>query len=459
MWNDPQNQEKKSCSETLWKYLPSSQPDITEAESTLKTLKVRIYPNKEQKQIFTQCFGASRYFYNKAVVEINSRYESKRAQFAESPTCLHCLEPPLDGKWLCKTHEKKPVPWKLNVSLPSVRAKVMYADKNLTEDDLWQKDVPYDTRQMGINDAVKAYKTSTQLLAKGYISHFHLKPRKKKERHQIFWVNNTSVSKEWDIFPKRIKSKNKRRLRMRKRQLQKVMSVLPEGPNNYAKIQKSGDIYYLIVTFTGEKDKKIKKEMRVLSLDPGVRTFQSGFSTDGYCYAFGERQQILITKLHTKMDELKAKRDQRDSKTKKKLKKRIWQMEKKVTDTVLDLHNQVASFVSKHFSTVVIGNIETGRMLKKGDLPSCVNRKMQCLSHYKFRMKLQLACETNRCQFTCQDESYTTKTCGRCGKMNHEVGSSDTFVCASCDLCADRDFHAARNILLKCLVTEDVSRQ
>ena len=47
------------------------------------------------------------------------------------------------------------------------------------------------------------------------------------------------------------------------------------------------------------------------------------------------------------------------------------------------------------------------------------------------------------------DESYTSKTCGRCGAINNKLSGSKTFHCGECNLTIDRDMHAARNILIK----------
>jgi putative transposase len=47
------------------------------------------------------------------------------------------------------------------------------------------------------------------------------------------------------------------------------------------------------------------------------------------------------------------------------------------------------------------------------------------------------------------DEYYTSKTCTRCGRLNHDLGASKTFVCPTCSATYDRDAGAARNILLR----------
>jgi hypothetical protein len=49
-------------------------------------------------------------------------------------------------------------------------------------------------------------------------------------------------------------------------------------------------------------------------------------------------------------------------------------------------------------------------------------------------------------------EAYTSKQCGACGELNDKLGGgSKTFNCQKCGTVADRDVHAARNILLRCL--------
>jgi len=47
------------------------------------------------------------------------------------------------------------------------------------------------------------------------------------------------------------------------------------------------------------------------------------------------------------------------------------------------------------------------------------------------------------------NESYTSKTCGRCGNINKELGSSKSYKCSKCHLEIDRDVNGARNIYLK----------
>ena len=77
---------------------------------------------------------------------------------------------------------------------------------------------------------------------------------------------------------------------------------------------------------------------------------------------------------------------------------------------------------------------------------------MCTLSHYKFRQRLlNKSREYPWCTVSIVNEAYTSKTCGRCGVINEKLGGNEIFKCINlnCGLVADRDIHAARNILLR----------
>jgi putative transposase len=54
------------------------------------------------------------------------------------------------------------------------------------------------------------------------------------------------------------------------------------------------------------------------------------------------------------------------------------------------------------------------------------------------------------------EESYTTKTCGCCGKINTKVGGSSTFNCEKSGYKEDRDVNGARNIWIKTMTEHGV---
>ena len=78
--------------------------------------------------------------------------------------------------------------------------------------------------------------------------------------------------------------------------------------------------------------------------------------------------------------------------------------------------------------------------------------KVLTWSHYSFKQRLlNKAREHPWCKVLIVDEHYTSKTCGFCGKIDQKLGGKKIFKCHSCKIEADRDIHAARNILLRFL--------
>jgi transposase len=59
-------------------------------------------------------------------------------------------------------------------------------------------------------------------------------------------------------------------------------------------------------------------------------------------------------------------------------------------------------------------------------------------------------CEAiHRAQYIEVNEAYTSKTCGKCGFIDYELGSNHIYNCPKCKNKLDRDVNAARNILMK----------
>ena len=81
-------------------------------------------------------------------------------------------------------------------------------------------------------------------------------------------------------------------------------------------------------------------------------------------------------------------------------------------------------------------------------------RDLYTWAHYRFKMRLiNKTRQYQHCKIVLCDEHYTSKTCGECGNLHHGLGGNKNFHCPDpeCDAQMDRDFNAARNILLRYL--------
>jgi len=370
------------------------------------TQKLRIYPNKQQKSLFTKCLNGHRYFYNKA-----NEYIKKIGKI---------------------------------IRLPSLRKEVLKSDKDLEEKELWQSEIPYDTRQLAINQLITSYKSSLTLKQLGYIEKgFDVKFLKKKSTKQIFHVNKDAV-KITDkgtiaIFPTRLKKQKFIRLRKRDRQKLKSMYKI----DNDVIIQRlSCRKWYIFIP--KEVVVKPQKEFPFNSafLDPGVRTFQTYYSPEGVCGKLGDSFcKENVVPLLKKHDSLQSNgRDHR---------KRALLINK-VKNLIDSLRQQTTNFLCKNFRNIFISDFKVKQMVSKyKKISSKVSRSMLNLSHYKFKEFLKYYGKKNGNNIQIVNESWTSKTCGRCGTIKWDLGSKKVFNCSKCNLTIDRDFHAARNICLK----------
>lgn len=382
------------------------QPDTTGPESMKYCRKIRIYPNKEQVTLFNRCIGASRFFYNRAVSVLKEKESLKGL-----------------------------------LQLRNLRPLVMKSDEDLVEGDPmeWQKLVPYDTRQEAISDVISAYKGNLTKMKQGDIKSFQVSFRSKKATSQAFRVNKKAL-KDMCIFPRRLKSKKK--LRVRKRDLE---------DGNFIVLRTNPGIWYLCLPRTRVLKRQEEPTFESVFLDPGVRTFQTLYSPDGLVGKIGGKEFIdelrVLAQKHDNLCSARSK-DNVSSKTKKKLKDRCALLRHKLRNKVDDMHWQTASFLCKHFRTVCIPSFQVSDMVNGSPLGSKVTRKMLELSHGKFKERLLYQGRKMGTIIQVVNEAFTTKTCGCCGHIQDMKGQK-MYHCQRCGVSIDRDINGARNICLR----------
>jgi len=196
---------------------------------------------------------------------------------------------------------------------------------------------------------------------------------------------------------------------------------------------------------------------RIISLDPGVRTFQTGYDPTGAVFEWGKGDMSRVTRLGYAIDQLVSRSTEKTlkSKKRKKLKKAEHRMRLKIKHLIKDCHRKLAKFLCEAFDVILLPSFETSQMVtkegpKKRKINSKTVRQMLTWSHYGFKQTLlSKAREYPWVEVKIVNEAYTSKTCTWCGLINDKLGGSKTFRCKSCGTVVDRDYNGARNIYLK----------
>lgn len=220
--------------------------------------------------------------------------------------------------------------------------------------------------------------------------------------------------------------------------------------------------------------------LRVASLDPGVRDFNAYYSPNGENGVLldGEMTERFhplcrrIDKVRSARDTLKAanhitaatrkeKRCRRRVRNRRsrRLRRREAKLWAKIDNRRVAAHYAAVNYLWEKFDTVMIPEFQTAKMVTKEKLPSDKKRAMgrksvrDCLTwgHYLFRQRLlssRIHGNSHR-QVLITPEGYTSKTCGWCGYLHHNLDSAKTFCCPQCHIVMDRDVNGARNIMLR----------
>tara|TARA_R110002049_G_scaffold1641_4_gene12498 strand:- start:21817 stop:22731 length:915 start_codon:yes stop_codon:yes gene_type:complete len=211
-----------------------------------------------------------------------------------------------------------------------------------------------------------------------------------------------------------------------------------------------GKKIYLYCPTTSTKY-KITNSHKECALDPGVRTFQTLYSTNGM-KEYGKGFNKIIASHHAKIKLLDSRQHTVNSKNRlrwySKARDKIY---RKLCNIVNELHWKTALELVKQFDKIYIGSFcENSKncVKKSGPLQKVTRFATNQLKHYTFLQRLTFKATQYNKTVKVIDESYTSKTCGGCFQRN-EIGSSKQYNCPNCKISIDRDLNGARNILLR----------
>ena len=407
------NPEMKNSQKTCYPSSMSLTVDKWEKEDIkLKTRMIRLYPTRKQRKILNDWKHTNRYVYNKTLAAIKTDLDQKiNFQDLRNKLVTNTV----------KTHSGK-------IQNPNV--------KN------WETKTPKEIRAYAVKDVVSAYKSAWSNFRNGNISKFDLSFRKKKSYSSSMTIQKKSITykdeeRKLHIYKTFFDSSG---IQIGNRTAKKL-EIDNITFDHDSKIVYSKGKYYLCVPIPVQKPDNLEKTKKkgVIALDPGVRTFQTGYS-DSEIVEF-KRDTDLLKKLK---DKIKLLQEHKKYGT-------IQRYYDRIGNLVRDLHWRTIGYLTNHYDAILLPSFESQDMVKKSKNRT-LNGMMNMLQHYKFKQRLRFKCnEIQNTKLYIVSEAYTTQTCGKCGVLNKQIGSNKVFSCVSesCDYVCDRDFNAARNILLK----------
>ena len=364
-----------------------------------------------QKQYFRKCFATSRYIYNKCV----------ETYLAQQIPCNHI----------------------------EYRKHIMKTDKTLSEDEQWMRNVPYDTRQLMIKSFISGMKAAKKNYQNGNISHFSPQFKSRKVGSHIFHIDRRAIKANKKIFS----AKGIGNLRFGKKWNGIWNRLSKNGFQHDMTIEKTVTGRYYLIVLTVRSTKTLNGRKPIVALDPGVRTFQTGYDPSGKVLSLGENlAKKEIMPLLKREDLLKSLREKVNAKTRFRMKRRCGRLRTKIGNIINDFQWKCANYLATNYDTILLPSFNVSNMVKKSkrNLSKVSIRSMLSLGHYKFKQKLKHLCEIYRSKLIEVDESYTTQTCTNCGTIN-KVGGSKIYRCLNCGLTIERDINGSRNILIKTL--------
>lgn len=374
-----------------------------------KVKKIRLFPTQRQKQVLNNWFATARWTYNQVLAGLKK--------------------------------DKK-----LSFTLKDMRSRFVNDDLYKTTKRAWVTNTPYDVRDAAMIEVINAHKSNFAKRKKNPSHQFALKFRSRRAESQAITIH----SKHWKgpgvFYPKRFG-----------KEPVKAAEPLPRDLVYDTKLVKDRlGRFFLCQILPLEEVVECFPTEKIISLDPGVRTFMTGYSPEGTIIEWGKGDVQRIYRLCHAHDKLQSKWSQKGVRHRRRyrLKKAARRIRKKIRNLVDELHKKLTKWLVSSYETVLLPKFETSEMVWRGKrrIGSKTARQMLMWSHYRFQQRLMNKTrEYKNSRVIICDEAYTSKTCGRCGELHEKLGGNKTFRCPHCGIKMDRDMNGARNILLRYL--------
>ncbi len=390
---------------------------------------IKVQPTKKQNQILRQWMGTCRWTYNQCVEHYGSfDPDVKKMQMREH-----------------------------------LRHLVKTKDASLVQDKPWVFETPEAIRDATLNHFIDAYWTQHQKvkeqlkennerqrngLSPKEVTYFKMKKRHRKNGDMIEIVQREFVKDK--LFP-RLEHMNKKTQELEKvnfghfRGTEKWLEFPIDGGVKVTRKRTNEFFIHIPITYVPEKRHEIAK---TIALDPGNRKFLTGYDSERVL-TFCNHEFYYIERYLKAIDQLQSKHDRcTNRKKRRRYRQAMDRLRKRVKNLREDCHKKICKYLVDAYDLILLPKFESKKMVSA--LHSKAARNMMTWSHYSFQQRLKFKAQQKGKTVIIVNESYTSKTCTRCGRLSSTNGN-EIYQCQSqaCRLRMDRDCMASRNIYLK----------
>ena len=352
----------------------------------IKTLRVRLYPNAEQRVLLEKHFGVCRFVYNH-FLEVRTKYyfehrneRKKRLSVFDTMKML--------------TDLKKDLTWLNEVNSQSLQHSLVELDKSF----------------------------------RSFFRHNGSYPKFKSKKGNQYFIVPSGFKAEGNklILPK---------FRYGINYMDK--SAIPENIKQII-ITRDADRYYASIQH--ESNEELPKGNGTTGIDMGIKAFLT--TSDGMQIEPLNAYRNMEKKLEREHRRLSRKK--KGSNNRKRYIVKLQKIYQNISDARTDFNHKVSTAIAKHYDIVVIEDLNTSGMIQNHRLAKSITDQ----GWYQFKQMLKYKMEWRNAKLI-EIGPYepSSKICSKCGNIKHDMELSDRiYRCDACDLEMDRDLNAAINI-------------
>ena len=297
----------------------------------------------------------------------------------------------------------------------------------------WCQEVPYQIKSIAVRDACKAVQNAKQKCRAG-LGFQQVSFRSRKDPLQSCFIPKTALTAA-GIYPT----------------VSGKLDFTEEVANEHLDCRLVLDHgRYFVCAPQRMMMERAESQGRIVSLDPGVRTFLTWFSETS-CGKIGAQAITPVYRLCYRLDEILGKVAKAAGRHKRHLKQAVDRLKWRVRNLIDELHWKAARFLCLNFDVILLPTFEVQGMTNKltRRIGSKTVRGMLTLAHYRFKQRLrQKAFELGKVVIDV-NEAFTSKTASWTGEVKRNFGSAKV-ICSN-GVTMDRDENGARGILLRAL--------